>query len=78
MSKKMRDNDNDTDDDDNDNDTFCTVACNRPCDNDHTDDEVEDDDNVGMQARVGPTDRACEKQRTKSAAMIPAPQFLFF
>ncbi len=47
MSKRMRDDDNDTGDDDG-NDTLCTVACHRPCDNDHTDDDVEDVDNVGM------------------------------
>ena len=68
----MRENDNDTDDNGDGNETFCTAACNRPCDNDHTDDEVEDDDNVGMQARVGATDRARERKRSTSAAMLAA------
>ncbi len=73
----MRD-DNDTDDDYDRIDTFCTVACNRPCDDDHTDDEVEDDDNVGTRARVGATVHAREKQRPESAAMIAAPKLPLF
>ncbi len=64
----MRDNDNETDDDEgNDNGTFCTVACIRPFDNDRTDDDVEDDDNVGMQARVGATERARAKNNDPHA-----------